>query len=107
MTRDDWVNWQFAIKDRVDKNIEIYVLRSKLNYDLQDGERGWVASYVEKLSDETWSFELDSEDAFCFSSIVTKWCEENCQGRWNPQDPIWWEFELEEDAMAFKLRWGD
>jgi hypothetical protein len=35
------------------------------------------------------------------------WCEENCNGMWNDTH-IWltYEFELEEDAMLFKLIWG-
>lgn len=36
------------------------------------------------------------------------WCKENCEGyfthRLNTMNCIW-EFELEIDAMAFKLRW--
>ncbi len=38
--------------------------------------------------------------------IMANWCSENCRGKWFGTD--WnriWYFDLEEDAVAFKLRW--
>lgn len=40
--------------------------------------------------------------------IRRDWCGENCQGQFVHDllsDSTRWGFELEEDAMAFKLRW--
>ncbi len=109
MNRDEWVNWQFSVDDDTDENTRIYVLKSRVEYDHKDGERGWTASRVEKISDDAWLVELADEDMFAsnFSPRVTEWCKENCMGKWEPSNPVWWEFELETDAMAFKLRWGD
>lgn len=38
-----------------------------------------------------------------------KWCEENCGGYYTHRLIslyCFWEFEIETDAMAFKLRWS-
>lgn len=39
--------------------------------------------------------------------LMADWCYENCIGKWNgtdnPSKP--WNFELENDALAFKLIW--
>ena len=36
------------------------------------------------------------------------WCEDNCRGRWwISQRVIYGSFELEDDAMLFKMVWGD
>ena len=39
--------------------------------------------------------------------IMADWCYENCKGKWSGTDniQILWCFELEIDALAFKLRW--
>ena len=39
------------------------------------------------------------------SKLLSDWCEENCAGRWISSVYIF-SFELESDAMAFKLRWA-
>ena len=37
---------------------------------------------------------------------MATWCQENCEGLWFGTDTtIYWTFELELDAFAFKLRW--
>jgi hypothetical protein len=37
---------------------------------------------------------------------IERWCRENCTGNiMIPVQAIHWFFELESDAMAFKLRW--
>ena len=41
-------------------------------------------------------------------AIMDQWCKDNCSGSYRFED--WYlneeyEFELEEDAVAFKLRW--
>ena len=35
---------------------------------------------------------------------INKWCEENCQGEWLGENLVFM-FELEQDIVAFKLRW--
>jgi len=38
--------------------------------------------------------------------FMATWCQENCEGLWFGTDTmIHWTFELELDAVAFKLRW--
>lgn len=36
------------------------------------------------------------------------WCEENCQGIWKSEThhALYWQFELEQDAMMFMLKWS-
>jgi len=36
------------------------------------------------------------------------WCEENCEGLWRSETyhALYFQFELERDAMMFMLRWG-
>ncbi len=36
---------------------------------------------------------------------IRNWCQENCYGEWSYLYETVWEFELESDAVAFKLRW--
>ena len=37
---------------------------------------------------------------------MADWCDENCDGLWFGTDTnMFWTFELEFDAVAFKLRW--
>ena len=37
---------------------------------------------------------------------MADWCKENCHGNYMGGDYYFgWYFELEEDAVAFKLRW--
>jgi hypothetical protein len=40
--------------------------------------------------------------------LMKKWCEDNCQGRYNFNHvhALYFQFELERDAMLFKLRWS-
>jgi hypothetical protein len=38
---------------------------------------------------------------------MANWCDECCTGIYNGRDrSCIWYFELEEDAMAFKLKWS-
>ena len=38
---------------------------------------------------------------------VRQWCEDNCRGRWWISDSVvYGSFELEDDAMLFKMVWG-
>ena len=37
--------------------------------------------------------------------MLEKWCEENCEGKYVVHNECYVLFELESDAMAFKLRW--
>lgn len=39
---------------------------------------------------------------------MKEWCEENCRGLWRNEQvhAIYWQFEDEQDAMMFMLRWG-
>ena len=36
------------------------------------------------------------------------WCRDNCQGLWRCEThhALYWQFELDRDAMIFMLRWG-
>jgi len=36
------------------------------------------------------------------------WCSKNCDGLWRCETihAIYWQFELEQEAMMFMLRWG-
>ena len=37
---------------------------------------------------------------------INLWCIKNCEGKWSWIETTMWGFELEEEAMAFKLRWS-
>jgi hypothetical protein len=40
--------------------------------------------------------------------VMKQWCEDNCRGLWRNEQvhAIYWQFEDEQDAMMFMLRWG-
>lgn len=40
--------------------------------------------------------------------VMNRWCEENCEGLWHSETyySLYWQFELEQDAMMFMLRWA-
>ena len=40
--------------------------------------------------------------------LMNEWCENKCQGRWRSetQFALYWQFEEENDAFLFKLKWG-
>ena len=109
MIREEWIKREFAIDHNSTEAIKNYVREAKLLYEHNQVTRGWVASYIECFSHDAYIYELADEDPMLpeCSPTVDLWCKENCAGRWNAHNPIWWEFELESDAMAFKLRWGD
>lgn len=46
-----------------------------------------------------------SEVATVVFSLLNKWCEENCQGKWQEIITCYW-FELPSDALRFKLANG-
>lgn len=39
---------------------------------------------------------------------MNEWCEQRCQGLWKSETffAIYWQFELESDAIMFYLRWA-
>jgi hypothetical protein len=39
---------------------------------------------------------------------MNRWCEEMCHGAWHSETTfaIYWQFELEQDATMFMLKWG-
>lgn len=39
---------------------------------------------------------------------MKEWCEENCEGLWRCEafHALYFQFELDKDAMMFMLRWG-
>jgi hypothetical protein len=41
-------------------------------------------------------------------NLMNQWCEERCRGRWRSEThfALYWQFEDENDAMMFNLRWG-
>ena len=45
------------------------------------------------------------DDIQDFHVIIEKWCKQNCEGDFTGYISCW-SFELESDAVQFKLRWG-
>ena len=111
MNRNEWIKREFRIPFDANAATINYVEKILLEYKNREKKRGWQASNIEKLSDHTWLEDLKDEDPLDeenpLSPTIVKWCKENCEGGWHANNPVWWEFELETDAMAFKLAWGD
>lgn len=40
-------------------------------------------------------------------NILVTWLKENCKNKWDYRHACFWEFEDEQDAMLFRLTWGD
>lgn len=108
MNREEWVAREFS-HDSTDKLMSDYIKQSRERYFQNEIDRRWKASNVEKLSNHTWLVDLrgTEEDNHGLSVVIINWCRENCEGGFSANNPVWWEFELETDAMAFKLAWGD
>jgi len=64
--------------------------------------------WINKLVPRHWT-EYDRTYNDDSLEAMSQWCEKNCFGKWtynNFHDIFIWDFELEEEAVAFKLRWG-
>lgn len=64
---------------------------------LYDGKPYTLAVYIE--NDFRMGINYEQEQDF------NDWCRENCDGEWAVHNGCWALFELDTDAMAFKLRW--
>jgi len=107
MKFDDWFNWFHAIDQDLNESLRNQTITQSKLYLQSTDDRGWKPYAVISLSKESWmKLEDEDIDAFDISPTVSKWCEKNCAGNWKAHDPLWWEMELEEDALAFKLYWG-
>lgn len=109
MKFDNWFKWCYAMDQDLDEEIRKQVINQSNRYLQSIKGRGWKPYAVISLSKESWKKLGDEEDGFDnfgISPTVSKWCEKNCVGNWKAIDPVWWEMELEEDALAFKLYWG-
>ncbi len=76
--------------------------------DLKNGRMGhYVYMYVEK----SYTLAVYIENGFAYGVSTgqikefNKWCNENCNGDWSVYNEFWVVFELDSDAIAFKLRW--
>lgn len=49
--------------------------------------------------------ELENRASDGWEKEFFAWCTENCNGYWSVYNEFWVLFELDSDAMAFKLRW--
>lgn len=115
MTRDEWLKWEFSL-DLTDNPYSEHTKRSYDNHLQKEKDRGWRTSHVESIGRDSFLNELYDpnrngiegidDNEFGISNIVIRWCDENCQGRTAYINPTQWEFELEIDALAFKLRWA-
>ena len=61
--------------------------------------------YKVKIDTETFkkNYRVYNQDLY---ESIDSWCYQNCQGDWQWHETTMWRFELESDAMAFKLRWA-
>jgi len=76
--------------------------------DLKNDRMGhYVYMYVEK----SYTLAVYIENGFAYGANTgqikefNKWCNENCNGDWRVYNEFWVVFELDSDAIAFKLRW--
>lgn len=63
---------------------------------------------IDKLVPREW---YDSDKSYNNDSVkdMKSWCGKNCRGQWEYTiyyDVLLWTFKIEEDAVAFKLRWA-
>jgi hypothetical protein len=65
---------------------------------------GWKPQWV-VVSDRSW-LRLDLPLAESDPGRMSRWCETECQGRWHKTVMRNWFFELERDAILFKLYFG-
>lgn len=108
MKFDDWFKWCYAVDRDLDELMRTQIVVLGEIYLQSINDRGWKPYAVISLNKESW-MKLENEEpkgSFDISPMVSKWCEKNCVGNWKARDPVWWEMELEEDALAFKLYWG-
>lgn len=56
-----------------------------------------------KIPDDGWITYLIAHER-----KMNAWCKENCAGKWlrTPTDVGFYEFELEQDATLFALKWS-
>lgn len=72
-------------------------LYSQVQYSARCEERGWYPAVILN----TWiSYDENKH-------LVVPWLEVNCKKRWNYRHACFWEFEDADDAMMFRLTWGD
>jgi len=62
-----------------------------------DGKAYTLAVFIE---DEFWIGHNNGQEV-----EFATWCQENCDGEWAVHNEFWAVFELDTDAIAFKLRW--
>jgi len=109
MEFDKWLEFNYETDPNMPKDILIAVLDDKMRYLREVDSRGWSPFAIVGIGNDAWMKlgEIKGEDSFNnVSPTINQWCIDNCTGRWNACNPIWWEIEFEEDALAFKLVWG-
>ena len=106
MTRDEWLRTEFLHTSKVSDDVRQRLLLYKAKYEKLERKRGWRALYIQRVSTEVWTTDLEYDNMNQPETLI-RWCEENCEGNWNNISISFWEFELAIDAMAFRLRWGN
>ena len=109
MLFDDWLEHEYQIESPLGGPLHKMILEDKDRYLLELDRRGWKPFAVVQTGHDVW-MQLEKIEGdigpYDISPTMIKWCSNNCKGHWEAQNPIWWEIELEEDALAFKLVWG-
>lgn len=75
---------------------------TKQSIKLEDADRYRYFLVVIDTKSFTKMFEEYEDDLY---KEIDHWCNKNSIGKWSWIETTMWGFELEEDAMAFKLRW--
>ena len=108
MIFDNWLEHEYQLEFSEDESLNKIVIAEKEKYLLELVMRGWKPYAVIRLGHDVWMRlgKINRESPYDISPAVIKWCSENCKGRWEARNPVWWEMEFEDDALAFKLVWG-
>ena len=102
-TYDEWIEWNFSLEDITPHSaLWIDINKARKEYIEYNKKRNWRPISVVAPSIPNCRLEEKTGE-------VSNWCKDNCIGQYEKAKYSTYnrhyEFELEEDVVAFKLRW--
>ena len=67
-------------------------------------KNGGAEHWIQEIRNPIWSVVINLGEG-CDVNILMKWCKNNCHGKYDVYSGYYVVFELEEDAIGFKLCW--
>ncbi len=110
MLYEEWAEWHWDSYTVSDQRDFVDLMEHEKQTGMARIEEYFTSlpKYVIQISQDTFlSLPPENSDSnWPDFKILVKWIKENCDGEWYQYDPVYYIFENDIDAMAFRLAWG-